>query len=233
MASVVQTDDHLYEDEMASALPVSHKTNKSWSELRQAVRKTRRLASTLLNRVPNTFTFRSISSSNGREVRLYYLGVPQGMRENTLLYVDVPLNENLDGIIPQLEWKLLLEAFHATPLHGKFSKEELLLRERKRVGSFGITSYDYHEASGKFVFPACNGLYMCCDRLVDRRFVVSILHSRSTHCFRCHKNTLENIHTSMYVVCVHACACACVIKLKEILDKMYEMPWHSCYSPNI
>ncbi|KAI0215431.1 Dipeptidyl peptidase 9 [Lamellibrachia satsuma] len=171
MASVVQTDDHLYEDEMASALPMSHKTNKSWSELRQAVRKTRRLASTLLNRVPNTFTFRSISSSNGREVRLYYLGVPQGMRENTLLYVDVPLNENLDGITPQLEWKLLLEAFHATPLHGKFSKEELLLRERKRVGSFGITSYDYHEASGKFVFPACNGLYMCCDRLVDRRFV--------------------------------------------------------------
>ena len=174
MASVVLADEHLYEDEMAQSLPPSHKANKSWSELRQAVRKTRRLASTLLNRVPNTFTFRSMSTPNGREVRLYYLGVPSGTRENTLLYVDVPLNESPDGNVPQLEWKLLLEAFHATPLHGKFSKEELLLRERKRVGSFGITSYDYHDTSGKFVFPACNGLYMCCDKLVDGHYIVSI-----------------------------------------------------------
>ena len=175
MASVVISDEHLYEEEMASSLTTSHKSKKSWSELRQEVRKTRRLASTLLNRVPNSFTFRSIRTANGQEgsVRLYYLGVPFGTRENTLLYVDVPLSGNLDGAVPELEWKLLLEGFHATPLHGRFSKEELLLRERKRVGSFGITSYDYHEASGKFVFPACNGLYMSCDRLVDGRFTVS------------------------------------------------------------
>ena len=178
MASVVVSEAHLYEEEMTNSLTTSHKSKKSWSELRQEVRKTRRLASTLLNRVPNSFTFRSIRTSNGLEggVRLYYLGVPVGTRENTLLYVDVPCSENLDGAVPELEWKLLLEGFHATPLHGRFSKEELLLRERKRVGSFGITSYDYHEASGKFVFPACNGLYMCCDRLVDGRLAVSTVH---------------------------------------------------------
>ena len=37
------------------------------------------------------------------------------------------------------------------------------MRERKRLGSYGITSYDYVESKGRFVFPANNSLFMCED----------------------------------------------------------------------
>lgn len=51
----------------------------------------------------------------------------------------------------------------ATPQHGVYSREEELLRERKRLGVFGITSYDYHAQSGLFLFQASNSLFYCHD----------------------------------------------------------------------
>lgn len=51
----------------------------------------------------------------------------------------------------------------ATPHHGVYSREEELLRERKRLGVFGITSYDFHSASGLFLFQANNSLFHCRD----------------------------------------------------------------------
>lgn len=51
----------------------------------------------------------------------------------------------------------------ATPHHGVYSREEELLRERKRLGVFGITSYDFHGESGLFLFQASNSLFHCRD----------------------------------------------------------------------
>ena len=142
-----------------------------WFELRQAIRKTRKLALSLANRVPHSFTFRHVNTANGVHTRIYFLGVlpHSGNRENTLLYVDVPVDQHVES----LEWQQLLVSLPVTHTQGQFSKEEQLLRERKRLGSFGITSYDFHEASGRFVFPASSSLYHCADPLINGDFSVS------------------------------------------------------------
>lgn len=43
--------------------------------------------------------------------------------------------------------------------YGMYSREEELLRERKRIGTVGIASYDYHRESGTFLFQAGSGIY--------------------------------------------------------------------------
>lgn len=43
--------------------------------------------------------------------------------------------------------------------YGMYSREEELLRERKRIGTIGIASYDYHRESGTFLFQAGSGIY--------------------------------------------------------------------------
>jgi len=43
--------------------------------------------------------------------------------------------------------------------YGMYSREEELLRERKRIGTIGIASYDYHQESGTFLFQAGSGIY--------------------------------------------------------------------------
>ena len=58
---------------------------------------------------------------------------------------------------------MLLFYPQATPHQGAYSREEELLRERKRLGAFGITSYDYHAKTGLFLFQASNSLFYCQD----------------------------------------------------------------------
>ncbi len=148
----------------------SASSQKSWRDLQLAVRNTRKLGTAMMCRMPHTFTFRHIETADGIQTRLYFLGVPQGSRENTLLYVDVP--QQTDPETESLEWQPLLDAFQATPQHGQFSKEEQLLRERKRVGILGITSYEFDERSAKLIFPACNSLFYCKDSLSENRLWV-------------------------------------------------------------
>lgn len=62
----------------------------------------------------------------------------------------------------------------ATPHQGAYSREEELLRERKRLGAFGITSYDYHAQTGLFLFQASNSLFYCQDG-GNNGFIVSTL----------------------------------------------------------
>ena len=166
---------------------------KSWEQLRQAVRKSRRLACLLLSRVPHSFTFQQIDTISGPRVRAYFLGVPSGSRENTLLYVDIDLDSTTNNL-EDLQWKLLLDSFTATPLHGQFSKEEQLLRERKRLGSFGITSYDYNDC-GRFILPACGSLFMCTDYVeghgVSFQVVCFLSSTRSWRHLRC-----QSVHLS-------------------------------------
>lgn len=69
--------------------------------------------------------------------------------------------------IPLVNWNLIHMfsccCSKATPHQGAYSREEELLRERKRLGAFGITSYDYHSQTGLFLFQASNSLFYCQD----------------------------------------------------------------------
>lgn len=160
--------------------PVSPRSQStsSWTDLQRAVKNTRKLNYALSNKVLTGFTFRHVYSKGGHVSRIYFLGVPNGgfMRDssNTLLYVDVPNNnvENSNETKFKPEWHQLLEYFQNSS--QSFSKEEQLLRERKRLGSFGITSYDVDINSGKFLFPACSTLFVCQDSVHGDQLVVCI-----------------------------------------------------------
>ena len=145
---------------------------RSWSELREAIKRTRRLAAAMLHRVPHTFTFRDASTAAGCRTRLYFLAVPTSGREHTLLYVDVPTSGEAAAaaVTLPLMWRPLLEAMHTD---GQLSREEQLLRERKRVGACGITAYEYDEASTRFVFASAGSLFVCDDALREGAFAVS------------------------------------------------------------
>nr|XP_006824516.1 PREDICTED: dipeptidyl peptidase 9 [Saccoglossus kowalevskii] len=140
----------------------SNPTKKSWTELRTAVRNTRRMQTSFANKVPSEFAFRTIQTENASFSRLYFLGVYSTGRENTLLYTDITDHGCMDTDVV-LPWQPMLESFQATPHLGLFSKEEQLLRERKRLGAFGITSYDLDLSSGRFLFPACSSLFTFTD----------------------------------------------------------------------
>lgn len=132
---------------------------RSWDLLRNDIKQKRKLLLTLSSRVPSNFTFRTVATQHGLKTRLYFLGIPQNCRENTLLYVDIP--QSSAEIVPGLQWKTLLDSFQTSLQNGQLSREEQLLRERKRLGTYGVTSYDLSQ--GRFVFPACNSLFMCSD----------------------------------------------------------------------
>lgn len=141
---------------------------KSWKDLQAAVKQTKSVQQSLVNRVPHSFTF--------CENKLYFLAVPFGSRENTIHYVDLPgpnsssIEEDVqDDLNPNspLSWKPLLDSFKITRSFSGYSREEQLLRERKRLGAFGITAYDFDETCRRFMFSASSSLYTCTDWRVD------------------------------------------------------------------
>ncbi|XP_070178720.1 dipeptidyl peptidase 9-like isoform X2 [Littorina saxatilis] len=159
MASEVMLDP--YNVNTWSPLEPNSGGKKTWEELRKGVRDTMKLLTSLGGSVPSSFTFRTSANSSGSVLsRLYFLGVPEKGRENTLLYVDITEDEHNKFV---LQWMCLLDTLQPSWSSGQLSKEEQLMRERKRLGSYGITSYDYNESKGRFVFPANNSLYMCED----------------------------------------------------------------------
>lgn len=137
---------------------------KSWKDLQVAVKQTKSVQQSLVNRVPHSFTF--------CENKLYFLAVPFGSRENTIHYVDLPgphsssIEEQEDFNSPLL-WKPLLDSFKISRSFSGYSREEQLLRERKRLGAFGITAYDFDETCRRFMFSASSSLYTCTDWRVD------------------------------------------------------------------
>lgn len=146
--------DHLTSSEEAPQR-TDPSTKRSWRDLQLAVKRTKCIQQNLANRLPHSFTF--------CDNKLYFLAVPSGSRENTIHYVNLP--EQVPQASPPLEsqpWKPVLDSFKFSPFTG-FSREEQLLRERKRLGSFGITSYDFDDSQRRFLFSASNGLYTCTD----------------------------------------------------------------------
>ncbi|KAL7993024.1 hypothetical protein Chor_017280, partial [Crotalus horridus] len=119
----------------------------SWEGLRDIIHGSRKYTGMIVNKAPHDFQF----------VRM-----PYGSRENSLLYSEIPKKVRKEALL-LLSWKQMLDHFQATPHHGMYSREEELLRERKRLGVFGITSYDFHRESGLFLFQASNSLFYCQD----------------------------------------------------------------------
>eukprot|EP00061_Rhincodon_typus_P019042 g48480.t1 len=83
-------------------------------------------------------------------------------RENRLFYSEIPREINKDAVL-LLSWKPLLDYFQSVPDYGIYCREEELLRERKRIGTIGIASYDFHKESGMFLFQASNNIYFTVD----------------------------------------------------------------------
>uniref|UniRef100_A0A672L9A8 dipeptidyl-peptidase IV n=1 Tax=Sinocyclocheilus grahami TaxID=75366 RepID=A0A672L9A8_SINGR len=135
----------------------------SWDGLRDIIHGSRKYSGMIINKAPHDFQFvQKHDESSPHSHRLYYLGMPYGSRENSLLYSEIPKKIRKEALLV-LSWKQMLDHFQATPHHGVYSREEELLRERKRLGVFGITSYDYHAQSGLFLFQASNSLFYCRD----------------------------------------------------------------------
>ncbi|KAI1891821.1 hypothetical protein AGOR_G00147690 [Albula goreensis] len=135
----------------------------SWDGLRDIIHSSRKYSGMIVNKAPHDFQFVQKQDESGpHSHRLYYLGMPYGSRENSLLYSEIPKKIRKESLLV-LSWKQMLDHFQATPHHGVYSREEELLRERKRLGVFGITSYDYHAHSGLFLFQASNSLFYCRD----------------------------------------------------------------------
>lgn len=143
----------------------------SWSELKGVVSDLRRQLSSLSTMVPSSVSFRTLQ--DGR-TRIYFLSTPQNGWETTLIYADVPAGEHTPG--QRLQWQSVIEAnFPSLSTGNKFSREELLLWERKRLATWGITSYELHSASGKLVFPAASSLFQCTDTGFSVILLLSII----------------------------------------------------------
>ncbi|KAK0098423.1 hypothetical protein PV326_008526 [Microctonus aethiopoides] len=141
-------------------LETNKQATKSWPELRGVVNEFRRRLSGISDgSVPDSVTFRTLP--DGR-TRIYFLGTPSNGWETTLLYVDIGQNDQFSGF--KLHWQPVIEAnFQSVSSANRLSKEEQLLWERKRLTTWGITSYEIHLESGKLVFPAASSLYQCVD----------------------------------------------------------------------
>jgi len=149
----------------------------------QAVRNSHRGANSVLNRVPHALTFEQTAFG----MRLYFLSVPVGHRENTIFYIDLSSDEiaDVEKLSMAATWCTLLESFCPTTSIGltQMSREEQLLRERKRQRSVGITSYDYQHSTdgGHFAFSAANSIYVCTDPHTQTVSVLSLVYVNLTH----------------------------------------------------
>ncbi|XP_054260848.1 dipeptidyl peptidase 9 [Macrosteles quadrilineatus] len=131
---------------------------KSWSELKQVVLELRRQLSSLSTIIPSSVEFRTLK--DGR-TRIFFLSTPANGWETTLLYTDIVPDEPKSG---RLQWHPVIESnFQSVSLGCRSSREEQLMLERRRLATWGITSYELHQASGKLVFPAASTLFQCID----------------------------------------------------------------------
>uniref|UniRef100_UPI00358EF5A4 dipeptidyl peptidase 9 isoform X3 n=1 Tax=Myxine glutinosa TaxID=7769 RepID=UPI00358EF5A4 len=135
---------------------------RSWEGLRDVIRASRKQQSQMVSKAPHDFRFVRWTDSDLYSHRIYFLGMMPGSRESTLLYSDVPRHFSKDGAV-LLPWGQLLGNFQPAALFGNYSREEELLRERKRLGTYGITSYDYHTDTGTFLFQASGSIFHCSD----------------------------------------------------------------------
>ncbi|XP_029356667.1 dipeptidyl peptidase 9-like isoform X2 [Echeneis naucrates] len=163
MTGVDELSDSTEVVEMEDVNPTQFQVEKqTWDGLRKIIHNSRKNTGVVINKAPHDFQFVQKDESSPHSHRIYYLGMPYASRDNALLYSDIPKKVRKDALLV-LSWKQILDRFQASPHHGCFSREEELLRERKRLGVSGITSYDFHRPSGLFLFQANSSLFFCRD----------------------------------------------------------------------
>ncbi|MEJ1285461.1 immunoglobulin superfamily DCC subclass member 4 [Cricetulus griseus] len=112
----------------------------SWSQLKKLLADTRKYHGYMMAKAPHDFMFvKRTDPDSPHSDRVYYLGE-----------YEVTLSERRH---------FLKSGLTATLDYGMYSREEELLRERKRIGTVGIAAYDYHPGSGTFLFQAGSGIY--------------------------------------------------------------------------
>ncbi|KAB1277069.1 Dipeptidyl peptidase 8 [Camelus dromedarius] len=104
----------------------------SWSQLKKLLADTRKYHGYMMAKAPHDFMFVKRNDPDGpHSDRIYYLVRDSEKQSHSQATLD----------------------------YGMYSREEELLRERKRIGTVGIASYDYHQGSGTFLFQAGSGIY--------------------------------------------------------------------------
>uniref|UniRef100_A0A8C5D3C5 dipeptidyl-peptidase IV n=1 Tax=Gouania willdenowi TaxID=441366 RepID=A0A8C5D3C5_GOUWI len=137
---------------------VFHVKKHSWDDLRRIIHSSRKNTNAFVNKMPRDFQFVQKHEASPHSHRVYYLGMPNASRENSLFYSDIPKTVCKEGL-SVLSWKPLLECFLASPDNNNCSPETEF-----HVGASGSTSYDYHQSSGLFLFQANDSsLYYCHD----------------------------------------------------------------------
>lgn len=149
-----------------------HVEKHTWSQLKDIIHNSQQCPSLML-KAPHGFIFVTKDQASPHSHRIYFLGTFFGFKDNTLMYADLPKNIR-KGALFVLNWKKLLDHFQASPGHRAVSREEELLRERKRLGFSGISSFEYHRNSGLLLFQANGKLYYCYDG-VNNSFTTSPL----------------------------------------------------------
>ncbi|CAG7837410.1 unnamed protein product [Allacma fusca] len=152
-AVVGSIDEKMNQEGTSNEVEVVEK-KKTWDELRDDVRNMRRRLWGLGFKLPHSFTFRKMTG----KTRIYFMSSPPNSRENSLHAIDVPDQEELrrspDYSYPWVQ--ILSPGFQgSTPP----SKEEQLMMERKRMTPTGISTYEFHEPSAKFIFTASSSIY--------------------------------------------------------------------------
>lgn len=157
------------------------------------VRETRKNITCLTSTIPSNFQFRITFDEQGKKKTcLYFLGELENNTLLKVDIPDEPLEEQSSGDQVDFDEEFMdsdesslsnpsstsqesesgpvcrmmpVFAGNPTPSHGpaSMSKEEQLLRERKRLGTFGITSYEACIEDGLFIIPAHSGLFKCYD----------------------------------------------------------------------
>ncbi|KAG9352070.1 hypothetical protein JZ751_020483 [Albula glossodonta] len=131
---------------------------QSWSDLRKMLAETRRFQSHLVAKPPHEFHFVARNDPDGpHSHRVYYLAMSSDSRENSLYYSEIPKKINKNALL-FLSWKPLLQHFQSHD-YGEYYQEDELLRERKRIGTQGIVTFDLDRASGTFLFQAGGSVY--------------------------------------------------------------------------
>ncbi|XP_065267643.1 dipeptidyl peptidase 8 isoform X3 [Emys orbicularis] len=153
-----ESEEHAEAEEQPKPEPF-YVERYSWSQLKKLLTDTRKYHGYMVAKAPHDFMFVKKNDPEGpHSDRIYYLAMSGENRENTLFYSEIPKTINKAEVL-MLSWKPLLDLFQASLDYGMYSREEELLRERKRIGTVGIASYDYHRESGTFLFQAGSGIY--------------------------------------------------------------------------
>ena len=151
-------------DEPISKGTFVKKQRKTWGQLKSVVEFSRKLIQPLNGDVPSNINFREyFNESTGQlENRVYFLASNQ-KREITIKYINLKQNsfENQTDETRISGVPIFNTNLSAVPSLEKqqLTKEEQLLRERKRCSFNGITSYYLDQKSARLVFSERSELY--------------------------------------------------------------------------